>query len=369
MIAILRAYLACRLGSIGSIIGILSGVNSMTGGHIFGGGGTQGGSGSPTPYVPTGRGAADTQWQNALQQISQMTGMNINELTPIFQNSLSQMMGIPTGGLTQAGQAAGAYSGSLASQADAIHNLMNAQAGTNLQEQNQLLQAGVMPFLNALDPQKQLYKQMYQQVQDQSRAGTSARGIGMSPQAAGLENQATSNFQMDWQNQQLQRELAGLSGMDAAFRQAGIAGNDASKNWAGSLDVAGAIPGLLMQQGTLPFGAAQMAAEWPMQAANMFSQGMQGLTNPDLAMMQQIIPYLNYGLGASNSMFNQNQTGLNNLTTGLTQLGQGGNPFASLMQMFNQPYGVGAGGSINYGTTSGQGDQGGWPGDPTYGSG
>ena len=57
------------------------------------------------------------------------------------------------------------------------------------------------------DPQKALYARTLQQVQDQAQASNAAAGVATTPYGAGLTNQATENFNIDWQNQQLQREI------------------------------------------------------------------------------------------------------------------------------------------------------------------
>lgn len=61
----------------------------------------------------------------------------------------------------------------------------------------------------AFDPQNDLYNRSVQQLQDQTRAGQAARGIQTTPYGAGLENQALGNFNIDWNNNQLQRQIQG----------------------------------------------------------------------------------------------------------------------------------------------------------------
>ncbi len=71
-------------------------------------------------------------------------------------------------------------------------------------------QIGQMGF----DPQKELYARTLQQTQEQQRAGQAARGIAMSPYGAGLEGDATRNFNIDWQNQQLKRATDAATSME-----------------------------------------------------------------------------------------------------------------------------------------------------------
>lgn len=78
---------------------------------------------------------------------------------------------------------------------------------------------GTIPYAQAImntgfDPQNALYNRTQQQLQDQVRVGEAARGISTTPYGAGLENQAMSNFNIDWQNQLLGRQTsaAGAAG-------------------------------------------------------------------------------------------------------------------------------------------------------------
>ena len=89
------------------------------------------------------------------------------------------------------------------------------------------LQQGASSIMNtAFDPQNALYDRTQQQLQDQTNAALSQRGIGMSPYGAGVASNAMGNFNIDWQNQQLQRQATGLGAAGSALGQygAGVAG-------------------------------------------------------------------------------------------------------------------------------------------------
>lgn len=101
------------------------------------------------------------------------------------------------------------------------------QAGDQLSGAYAPLQQGAGQVMQtAFDPQQALYARTAQQLQDQTRAAESARGIGMTPYGAGVEGQTMANFNIDWQNQQLQRQLQGLAGAGSALGQygAGVTG-------------------------------------------------------------------------------------------------------------------------------------------------
>src|SRR6516164_6995395 len=115
-----------------SVVGIGAGVNSLTGGsisHLFGGGGG-GGTGGPGAYIPTGIHEADMEWQDIMRNLSGLMSGGQAQTLPLFLQSLQQMEGIPTGGLTQAGQQAGAQYGNLANLAQMYSGLMGQEAGT-----------------------------------------------------------------------------------------------------------------------------------------------------------------------------------------------------------------------------------------------
>ena len=67
----------------------------------------------------------------------------------------------------------------------------------------------------------------------------------MSPVGQELSNQATSNFNIDWQNQQLQRQLSGLQGLGSAYGNAtnmGIAGSNLMNSAANNAGLAASAP-------------------------------------------------------------------------------------------------------------------------------
>jgi hypothetical protein len=186
------------------------------------------------------------------------------------------------------------------------------QAGTAQGAQQNLMGAGNQLWNTAQDPQNALRNQMQQQVTDASRAGSSARGIGMGAQGAGLENQDVSNFLMNWQNQQLGRQAQGLQGMTGAYNQAGQQGNAVGQNLAGAMNM-GALGPQFLQQG----------AQYPFDIANMYGGGMNAnFYNPMLQGMQGAQNYMNTGVPASGYSFAAGQTGLRNATNALQGLGQ-----------------------------------------------
>jgi hypothetical protein len=256
--------------------GVAAGVAASVAGSAISGaispsssGGT-GGSGGY--YVPTGLQPADQQWQ-AIQNQNYNKYMGY-DLDQYGLNSLQ--MGINNaqaygGGYQNAANAAGQYYGQLGSQLQgASGNLFNA---------------GNQVYQSAFDPQNALYNRTVQQLQDQTGATNSMYGLGSSGAGAGVANQALGNFNIDWQNQQLQRQIQGLGALGQGYGQAGALGQMGA--------------GSTLMSGQLPYETGQTLAAAPGQIAGQFGQFLnQNVYGPGQAIQGQYIPYANNGQGA-----------------------------------------------------------------------
>lgn len=306
------------LGSIASVVGIAGGLNSIFGGG--GGGGYQSnqGGGAPVQYLPTGSGAADTSWQQALQSLMSQAGTTQGQIDPVFLQSFMQQMGINPSGLATSGAQAGQQYGQTASLDQMLAQIMQGQGQGAMQQQQNLLMAGN-------DPQHAMYDRERQQTIDSSRAADSARGIAMGGVSSGNESTALNNFQTNWDYNQLQRMLQANQGANQTAQQAGADMSAASL-------FSGAVPGLTQQAGAAPIQGQVSAAQFPAQAASGYGQNMQAGSQQWSDIMAQIIPYLNFGMGATNNASkafaenqtnqqNQSATGVQSLLTGLNNFG------------------------------------------------
>lgn len=296
------------LATVAAVVGIGSGIYSMT--QSGGGGGGGGGSGAPgaTGYVPRWQGGADQLWQQIMQQWGQQAGGDASVLGPYLQQALQ-------GGMTRAA----GYGRRMDTMGDTMEGVGNRFLGG----QADLYGAGRQVFDTALDPQNALHDRMEHDVTEGSRSATSLRGIGMSPEAANLESQATSNFNIDWQNQQLQRQLSGLQGMSGAYDAGGRQGQAGEAAYVGASN-------MWNQATALPFNLASMYG------------GAMGSSvyNPWNALSGNLGQYMGLGQSGGQNAFGQQQTNLNNLTSGLTTLGQ--QPW---LQNYFNPGSTGSGGS------------------------
>ena len=64
-------------------------------------------------------------------------------------------------------------------------------------------------YNTAMDPQMALYNQMQSQTTDAARANAAAAGLATSPAGVAGVDWSNNNFNINWQNQQLQRQIAG----------------------------------------------------------------------------------------------------------------------------------------------------------------
>lgn len=287
----LTAFLSpAFLGTAAAVVGIGAGLNSMFG-DSGGGSGPAGYSGPPV-YMPQGTRRADNLWMNLLRGgVRDTRGLERN-----IRPFLSQYLG----GMREATPIAQADYSQMADMARAYSALMG--------------QGGRQAYETAMDPQNALYDRTLQRIQDAERAGQSARGIAMSPYAAGLEGDAVRNFNIDWENNLLKRQLAGLSGMQGAFT--------------GSLGFGEAAPQAEIAGAAIPAGTADTYSA-------LVSKGILG---PQAAWMSQIIPYMNQGMGAQANAFGQFATGqemdFRNQQAGLSNIYGG---LGALDTMMNQP--------------------------------
>ena len=119
----------------------------------------------------------------------------------------------------------GAFSGTtqLNTNPNASYNAgASTQAGSNTVTTANSLLPGVGQIMStAFDPQQALFAQMYQQQQDQSNVTNAQNGVAGTPYGAGLVNQNNQNFDINWQNNELQRMATGASAAGGLLNAAG----------------------------------------------------------------------------------------------------------------------------------------------------
>lgn len=162
--------------------------------------------------------------------------------------------------------------------------------------------AGIQALQTGFDPQNALYARQFQQQQDQQNAVNAQSGVSGTPYAAGLTGQANQNFNLDWLNNQLQRQATAEGTANQAFTGAQNAGT-------GAINTQVAASGL-------PSSTYQQNLTNDISALQGQNSAVGGATGLDQQAMQQILSYLGYGSNAQA----QNAQAQNSALAGIGQL-------------------------------------------------
>lgn len=322
---------------------LISGIGSVIGG-LFG---STPASTVPTFNMPNMGGAAS----GAYGGIGNLGNYNV------YGNVLPQAMGIGQGMVNNPFAGAGVPA-SMAAAGPGMNiagqGFGNAGAIGGL-PQNLFLPGAYELMAQGFDPQQALYGRTAQRVQDQTRAGLEARGVDMTPYGAGVEGQTMSNFNIDWQNQQLQREIA------AARGAAGL-GTAAGEAATGSLGLGDAATQQLIRSALLPYSTFNMLGGNQLNTLNTLGGFGTSAANIPEQQIKDYLAYLNQGtnqqyanLAQTNQLFNQQQTLGANLGYGMGQIGNffgsggfggmggfGGGPMSALSYMYGPSAGAAA---------------------------
>lgn len=222
------------------------------------------GTSAQPAYQPPNQAGIANQWQNYYGQLGNTSSGYYGGIQPLAWQS-----------------AQAAYNNPYASQYPAAAAQL---AGTANQTAQQQLGAANQLYQTSMDPQQSLYQRTSQQVDQQARAANAAAGLGTSAAGVGLENQAMSNFNIDWQNQQLQRQLQGAQGAGNVSNQA-----------------------LNMMLGTygLPYQAAQAVPTNQLGALQSYTGAVGAYPAALNQLLNQGSSYLQLGQAAQGNAFNQ----------------------------------------------------------------
>ena len=156
---------------------------------------------------------------------------------PVNVQSTYGQVGSDIGGLssTYGGLGAGVLPQAQQTTQNLVNNPFAGQALTGAQTASSLGQQGAQTNFNTgqslvpyaqqilqtgMDPQNALFNQELQQVRDQSNVNNAQAGVATTPYGAGLTTQATSNFDLQWLNNQLNRQTQAAGAAGALDTQA-----------------------------------------------------------------------------------------------------------------------------------------------------
>jgi hypothetical protein len=276
-----------------------------------------------------------------------MPNVAANQL-PQYQGITNNLLNNPFAGQYLQGQQGAASLGAgAAGSAYGMGNFLTQMGQGLYPYAGQVMQAG-------FDPQNALYDRTQHQLQEQTRAGQAARGLGVSPFGAGLENKAMSDFNIDWQNNQLQRMAT--AGQSAS----GLIGTG-NQTIGQGVGMMGAAPGMLSSTSMLPYTAYNTIGQ---NQYNALNQNSAAGAQAQVAPQQQFQNWLSYlgtgnqaggvannnftgGLNQAGMSFNQNQILGQNLGNSIAGMGKamgggsGGSSFMPSSSFMNNSWGWG----------------------------
>lgn len=286
-------------------------------------GGSSGGSSAPTPQVfqPADVGGQNQSLLNLLNQnaSNQSFAQNVPNYQQVFQSLFNSPYA--AGAQSAAGTAGAGYTAT-GNQELAASPQINAGAMSLLPAAQQALTMG-------FDPQSALYTRTLQMLNDQGNVNSAQSGTTNSPYGASVADARNSNFNIDWQNQQLQRALASLSGAGTAVNQAATGANEA-----GAIGTAGA--GNVLQGGATPYTTGQTIGGNQNQALAQLMQGLTGQNTLNQGTINDLLAYLGLGAQQSNTQANVDSNTFQNQLQGAAAGATGGsilgNQFGSGIQ-------------------------------------
>ena len=200
-----------------AVIGIAGGLNSLFGGN------SAPGSGNYIYSNPFQQENASIDWVNAENQARSGTGQLTGSVQQPILQALQRALGTSSSGLDALPQQLRQAYGGIAN-TDQLYASLLGQTGAGALRD--LPAAGISTYLNSLDPQNALHDKLRQSVADTSGAGQAQRGIEIGGVGQGMSDQANTNFELDWSNQLLGRQVQGLTALEQAFGSAGQTGTN-----------------------------------------------------------------------------------------------------------------------------------------------
>ena len=229
-------------------------------------------------YQPQYTSGADTGAYTGIQSINNNNAYQQNQ--PAYQTIEAMGLNDPYAqGNQTAANAAGVQYGNVGTQGAAGSTALNAAA---LQTLN-----------TATDPQNALYNRTKAQVTDAANVANAMNGLSGSPFGAGVADAVNQNFNINWQNNQLQRDATGMAAAGTAMTTAQNVGSNA----AGATGLSGAIPNAAYLTNLKNAGAALDTYGASQDKANANTQ----------TAVQDFQTYLNEGANQSNVQAQNNQ--------------------------------------------------------------
>ncbi len=270
--------------------------------------------------------------------IGQLAGQSVpGQVLPMYEQTAMQQYNNPYAQMFMQGALGGSQMGQQAGQTG--FNAGAGAIGAGQQFQNAGMSA--IPYASsiaqtAFDPQNALYAKTQHDLIDQTRAAQAARGVATTPYGAAGESDTLRKFDIDWQNAQLGRQIAGGQGASSVLQSGaqtsgmgtGQVGQGIGQQTQGASTFANASG--------LPYSAYGQIGQGQFGALNNLQSGTQQAQTLGLNPVQAYLQYLGVGnqaggvanqgaqvgLNQAQLAFNQNQVLGSNLGSSIAGLGK-----------------------------------------------
>lgn len=264
----------------------------------------------PTAYQPTGQPGADAGYLGYTKEIG-TAGSNLTASTvPQLQTLARYVIDNPYTIQAQTGVNNAANIGQTQVGPSQLASAANITSMVPLTEG-----AGLRVLDTGFDPQQTLYNRQFQQMQDQQNAINAQNGVAGTPYAAGVAGQAAQDFNTNWQNQQLARQVQALGAWNSALGAAGTAATTGANIGTQGLDT-------MVSSAQLPADLYAQQQFQDMQALQQQIAGTSAAYVPDEQAAQNLATYLQLGQGATASA--QNASAIKNQAAASSAAGLGG---------------------------------------------
>jgi hypothetical protein len=286
---------------------------------------------APTPYVLGNQQQSASQAQGAATELGNLGAATTGAAVPGYQSLYNSAQTNPYYGNYQAG-----VGSTGANQVSFGQGEVSQGAGLQALG-NQYASYIPGTLATAYDPQNALYNQTQQANTQQQSAINAANGVAGSPFGAGLTAQNNQNFNINWQNNQQQRQIAGLNAAQ------GLGQTDASLQTTGG-DLGAAGYNSQYQGYQAPYQAYNQNQSVISQALNQLVQGDSAAGQPYSAQSQSNLGYLGAALGSEQANLQSFQaqqqadnsfwSGLGSILGGVGGLAGGALGFGGLSGLF-----------------------------------
>lgn len=268
-------------------------------GNLIGGSSTPSAPPATTVFQPS-----QTEQQTADTTLNSQTAANVannpyTTINPQLSSLLTSLFSNPySAGAQTAANTAGTQLTTAGTAANTAATNLYGQVGNDQAAANQVL-------TTAFDPQSALYNQTLQQLTDQVNSSEASRGITAGGVGENIMDNALTNFNVDWQAQQLANQATGLTAANTANTGAATVAGDAAT-------LAGTGANYTGQSGALPNETYMNNITGTNSAASGVAGTQADANTTNQLNISDLLSYLGFGTSAATAQSNANNTAYQN---------------------------------------------------------